>query len=288
MGSLQFLIDGEGELVPWPFASMRSTLCCAADANTFAKYAVANLGFIYLTEKQHGLALSLRPKVVCSSALIAAIHLLSDLPRHRIMLLTLSDAWDCRLFRSPSEVILTLIAELRQRETTEGNFLRRQRSIDDIAEKNIFADLMRIWVSVGAVFDHEYFDAVAHRMLRGRFALLKPQRDGRTLIIEDWGRSYSSFDARWLAMSRGLRFEDQPDFRYAHAAVDAYHEVLRSGQPLLDEIDAIISYPQFGRRRLQYRRLILPIRAPTGEPHLLSTSLTDPNIDLRLPRRHIH
>ena len=89
-------------------------------------------------------------------------------------------------------------------------------------------------------------------------------------------------------MSRGLRFEDQPDFRYAHAAVDAYHEVLRSGQPLLDEIDAIISYPQFSRRRLQYWRLILPIRAPTGEPQLLSTSLTDPNIDLRLSRRHIH
>ena len=60
-------------------------------------------------------------------------------------------------------------------------------------------------------------------MLRGRFVLLEPQRDGRTLIIEDWGRAYGSFDRRWLAMSRGLRFEDQPDFRYANAAIGGYY-----------------------------------------------------------------
>jgi hypothetical protein len=281
MRSLKYLIDAEGELTPWPFSSIRSALHCTADVNAFATHAISNLGFIYLTGRQHGLVLSLRPKVVSLRALIAAVYLLSDLPQHRIVLASLSDGWNHRFFRNPSELTLELFAELRQRETTDSNFLRRKRSVDDIAKKSIFADLMRAWVSAGAVFDHEFLDTIAHCMLRGRFALLKPQRDGHTLIIEDWGHSYGSFDKRWLSMSRGLRFEDQPDFRYALAAVDAYHEVLRSGRPLLDEIDAIVSHPQLGPRRLQYRRFILPIRAPTGEPLLLSTSLTDPNIDLR-------
>jgi hypothetical protein len=281
MHSLRYLIDAEGELAPWPFSKIRSALHCAADAHTFAIYAVTNLGFIDLTERHHALVLSLRPKVASPRALSAAILLLSDLPRHRMVLSTFSNGWDHKLFPSASDVIPTLVAELQQREVVKSNFLRRQRSVDDIGEGNIFADLMRAWVSVDAVFDDAYFSTVAHRMLHGRFALLNPQRDGHTLIIQDWGRSYASFDSRWLSMSRGLRFEDQPYFRYAHAAVGAYHEVMRTGRPLLDEIDAIISYTECGRKRIQYRRLILPIRTPTGEAKLLSTSLTDRNIDLR-------
>ena len=286
MRSPRYLVDAEGELSPWPYSAIRSALHCAADADTFATYAVTNLGFIFLMENRNGLAVSLRPEVVCLRALASTIHLLLDLPRQRTMLSALADEWQYSLFRSPFEVALALVAQLQLREADQSSFLRRPQRVDDLREKSAFAHLMRAWADANSVFDREQLATVAHRILRGRFVLLEPQQDGRTLIIEDWGHAYGSFDRRWLAMSRGLRFEDQPDYRYAQAAVGAYHEVLRSGQPLLDEVDAIISRPRYCRTRIQYRRLILPIRAPTGEMRLLSTSLTDPNVDLRSRRAH--
>ena len=64
-------------------------------------------------------------------------------------------------------------------------------------------------------------------------------------------------------------------------------EVLRSGQPLLDEVDAIISRPRLlPLAEHNTDGLILPIRAPTGETRLLSTSLTDTNVDLRARSGH--
>jgi hypothetical protein len=281
MRSPKYLVDAEGELWSWPYSAIRNELRCTADANTFASYAVINLGFICLEDSRHGMIVSLRPEVVCPRALASTIFLLSDMPPQRTMLSVLSKGWQHRLFQSPSEVVPELVAELQRREVDQSDFLRRPRHVDEIRGNNAFAHLMRAWTNAESVFDCEQLRAVVHRMLRGRFVLLEPQRDSRTLIIEDWGHAYGSFDRRWLAMSRGLRFEDQPDYRYANAAMGGYYEVLRSGQPLLDEVDAIISRPRYRRSRIQYRRLILPIRGPTGEMRLLSTSLTDSNINLR-------
>jgi hypothetical protein len=124
------------------------------------------------------------------------------------MLSALSEGWQHRLFQSPSEVVPELIAELQRREADQSNFLRRPRHVDEIRENNAFAHLMRAWTNADSVFDCEQLRAVAHRMLRGRFVLLEPQRDGRTLIIEDWGprlwqlRSALAGYVAWIALRR--------------------------------------------------------------------------------------
>ena len=81
--------------------------------------------------------------------------------------------------------------------------------------------------------------------------------------------------------ARGMRFQDQPDYRYGCAAADGYMAVLRQRQPILEQVDAIMSKPRSAELRIRYSRLIVPFRGPDGKTRLLSTSLMDPTIDLR-------
>lgn len=286
MRSFRYLIGADGEVAAWPYLAMRRELNCAAETSTFADFAVTNLGFIGLINSSHGLAVTFRSEIVSTLALISAIGFLFDQPKQRAIVTTLSNGGeDCRLFHDPDEVVSKLIAEMQLREAKHANFLHQPQRIDAVGEHGRLADLFRVWANARGVFDDAGVDALGRHLLRGRFALVEPVHDGRTLLIRDWGNAYGSFDDRWLGMARGLRFEDQPDFRYAREAVRAYHEVLRLGAPLLDDVDAIISTARDGPTRIQYRRMILPIQVPTRGLQLLSTSLVDPEIDLRTPRR---
>jgi hypothetical protein len=279
MRIFECMIAGSGELSAWPFTALRRSLHCSADPRTFATYAVTNLGCIHIAQRPRGLAVSLRPRVVSPRAIVAAIYLLTDLPRQRVVLSCLVGRWQHQLFRAPTEAVHELVARLQVAEVDRVRFLRVERRLNDALNERHFGDLLRAWADDGAAFDRARLHSVAHRMLRGRYVLLRPQSDGRTLIISDFGSSYESFASDWVAHARGLRFEDQPDFRYAHAAVSAYHKVLRSRRPLLDDVDAFMS-TDAGPKRLQYRRLILPLRS-AGHEFLLSTSLVERSIDLR-------
>jgi hypothetical protein len=235
--------------------------------------------------RPRGTHVTLRATDVAPRALIKVVQLLSDLPVVRTVVCTSpSDAFH-RMFRTPRGAVTMLIDILRQRETDEQTFLRRERILDGMPTCNALADLMRLWSAGSDMIEKGHLNEAARCLLGGRFALLQLQADDETMVIKDWGTAYGSFDERWVRMSEGMLFEDQPDFRYAAAAVTGYHEAARSRRPVLDDVDAFISRRD-GRARIRYRRLIVPLVSRTGAICLLSTSLEDPGIDLRLRRNH--
>lgn len=76
--------------------------------------------------------------------------------------------------------------------------------------------------------------------------------------------------------------EEQPDRAYGRWVVDAYYDAVQSTAPRLDQVDAIVSWPQEGRLRMRYKRLIVPIRVSDQEVYLLGGSVVDDRIDLRV------
>jgi hypothetical protein len=118
--------------------------------------------------------------------------------------------------------------------------------------------------------------------LAGRYMVLKLPEWTRGLQICDVGRGYLSFDDPWLSKAIGRRFADQPDKQYAQWAAQAYYEVGSSEQPTIDDCDVLVGGSNRGARRVQYRRLILPLRSPKGDHFMLSASVLDRSIDLRI------
>lgn len=275
-----YLIDDEGDLSPSPFGKWRRDRDWTGDVGTFVDLSLSELGFVELRLRPRGVVVRLRATVVSPRALIATIQVLSDLPPTRTMVCASADGAHHKMFRGPRDAVTMLVGLLERRESAEQTFLRRTRRTDDMPQKDVLADLMRFWSAGGDIVERGRLHGAARRLLGGRFALLQLQRDGEALLIKDWGRAYGSFDERWVQMSKGLRFEDQPDYRYASAAVGGYHEAARLGRPALDDVDALISR-RGGCARIRYRRLIVPTVSRTGATYLLSTSLEDSGIDLR-------
>ena len=287
MRQSEYIIDDDGSVWERPFQRIKQLLCCELNDSKFANYAIKNLGFVHIRTTRHGLIISLRPRVTHPVAFAAAVYLLSDFPNERVVISTLDDSCNYFVGRGRDDAVKRLVDEMTRTEaTTSFDFLRRPRRIEQVPRDSSLAELMACWARGTTTFDAERLSPVFQNILRGRFALLAPQSDGHTLIIQDWGYGFHSYDDRWLAIARGLRFEDQPDYRYGCAAAGAYRGVLRSGQPVLEDIDAVVNKPRHGRQRVQYTRLILPIRTPRGETRLLSASLMDPTIDLRSARSH--
>ena len=64
----------------------------------------------------------------------------------------------------------------------------------------------------------------------------------------------------------------------------ALQGALSCGQPLLEDVDAVVMWPDQPRQSYRYRRLVLPFKRRDGSSVLLGTTLHDPDIDLRIKR----
>src|SRR5205085_11947115 len=56
------------------------------------------------------------------------------------------------------------------------------------------------------------------------------------------------------------------------------------GEPLLEDVDAVVMWPEQRRETYRFRRLVLPFKRRDGSSVLLGTTLHDPDIDLRIKR----
>jgi hypothetical protein len=287
MRPLDLIIDDGGEAWPAPFDGVRLATGCDANVNTFVDYSIRNLGFIRVQQKPHGFVVTLRPSATNPVTFASAIFLISDLPDQRLVLSCLEDSWTHVLCRDKAEARSRLLHAMDQAEDArEQPFLCERHCLDEVPPNSSISMLLAFWTECRGAFDDDQLSTALNRILRDRFALLSTRGDDETLLIENWGYGTASYWQSWLRRCRGLQFEDQPDHRYARAAAAAYREVLRSGQPLFDHVDAITSNAGQGKKRITYSRLIVPVDRTNGPPWLLSTSLLDITIDIRTVAGH--
>jgi hypothetical protein len=212
----------------------------------------------------------------------SALFLISDFASQRVLLSYVEDAPAHVLCGGTAEAREKLLCAMDQAEDArERCFVSERRSLDEVPADTSISRLLALWEHCDGTFDDDQLTTALKAILQDRYALLSTQASGETLVIENWGYGAASFRSNWLRMCRGLQFEDQPDYRYGRAAAIAYREVLRTGEPLFDHVDAITSNAGDDKQRIAYRRLIVPLRKRECQPWLLSTSLLDASIDLR-------
>jgi hypothetical protein len=111
---------------------------------------------------------------------------------------------------------------------------------------------------------------------RGRYLEVDPQDGASKLVLGVVGEGYSLYGNGWKSGAVGGIFEDMPDFDYARRAAQAYREVFRTGQPIFEDVTAVVQLLRTGPLLLKYRRVILPIGGE--QPALLLGATLDQQV----------
>jgi hypothetical protein len=138
------------------------------------------------------------------------------------------------------------------------NFVSRRLAASAVAEDAAFGPIHHAWRTARGVKGRKLMEAVREASC-GRYLEVAPQGGAERLVLVGVGEGYSLYGSGWRSMAIGGRFEDMPDYEYAQWASQAYRESFRSGQPIFEEVTAVVNLLRSGRLLLEYRRTILPI-----------------------------
>lgn len=114
---------------------------------------------------------------------------------------------------------------------------------------------------------------VVRDVSQGRYLEVRPQQGASRLILDAVGDAYSLYGSGWRSMAVGGLFEDMPDFEYARWAARSYRDVFRTGQPVFEEVSAVVRLLRSGRLLLTYRRAILPVGSGEHPTQLVGATL---------------
>lgn len=115
-------------------------------------------------------------------------------------------------------------------------------------------------------------------LLDDRF-VLSTQMGSGAFAIGAFGANRDGHCSRWLSTAAGVSVRAAPDPAYGASCADAYAETMRLGEPVMDNVDALVSWFGGSRVRYRYTRLMLPFSSPAGR-WLLSCHVQAPRLRL--------
>ena len=280
------LFDDKGETWDANSPSLAEALQASLSGDELSKYVVKNLGFVAATESDGSVRLRLRPAVVSPTALSALFYWLHDQTIERVLISCLDGEWSHELVRSCDEAMRSAAgarkvhhARSRRRLPQQACGLCTSCSVPvRCAPRSMPGRQPR------AEYDAEVIRPSLQKALDDRFVLVEAPDGSPDLLIKDVGSGLTRLAEYWLSRARGLRVEDQPDYAYGKWVARLYQQALCCGEPLLEDVDAVVMWPNQPRQSYRYRRLVLPFKRSGGSTVLLGTTLHDPDIDLRVKR----
>jgi hypothetical protein len=277
------LFDDSGEIWDAKSPSLAEALQASLSGDELAKYVVRNLGFVSATESAGSVRLRLRPAVVSPTALSALFYWLHDQTIERVLISFLDGEWTHELVRSCEEAMRALLARVKfSAPDREGDFLNQPKPLRDLPDTSPLRALLGAWKEFGGKFDRERLLPVLQKAVNGRFLMVEAEPSSPSLLVREVGTGFGGDAKYWLSRTKGMRVEDQPDYAYGKWVTDLYRQVVDTREPSLQDIDAVITWPQQPRISYRYRRLVVPFANGPDSTVLLSATVMDPAIDLRV------
>ena len=277
------VFDDRGEVWDAKSRELAEGLNASIGGDALTSYAIKNLGFIAATVINESVRIRLRPAVVSQVALSGLLYWLHDQPFHRVLLSFLDSDWSHELVRSRQEAASRLLARVRFRsEDREGDFLNKQRPLQDLSPGTPLRELLNLWSDHSGKYDSERLNPLLDKALNGRFVLFEAASGSNSVYVKEVGPGLGRSGGYWLSRTKGLKVEDQPDYAYGKWVAEAYRDVLNTREPMLDDVDAVITWPQQPRVSYRYRRLVVPFTGRDASTLLLSATVIDPDISLRV------
>jgi hypothetical protein len=271
------LIDDAGRILRWPEDSRRLAPARSPDFD-FPDYAVRNLGFIAIAEREGSVRIRLRPRFCSHRTVAALLAYLSHRPHGRIGITYFVHDWKHEVCTSgrPLERRLIEILGAGDEETGEPPFVAVPRRVTTLLRMgdSPFAPLLRRWL------DNLPPEGMAGFLescgLLDRSMIVERMPDSGHFVFRHSGRGIQLYPSGWSSAAAGRYLHDQPDHAYGRWIDAACRSVDDCQVPRFELISARVA-PAGGRpaRQWRYERLMLPWRAADGRHLVVSVSQRD-------------
>jgi hypothetical protein len=185
-----------------------------------------------------------------------------------------------------SKALRTRLASLMMQTKRSSRFHQRHADETSLTREHYLKPILALYRANGGALNMKTHGDDIARLTSGKYLSTYFDKDHGHLKFSAFGRNWTIYkDARWLTRCIGQRVEDQPDYLYGRWVADTYREAMLRYEPVLHDVDVIVRDPtEAGKeRRIQYNRLLIPVKGPGGNHQLLSTSCLDLGVDLRAP-----
>jgi len=202
-----------------------------------------------------------------------AVELLGASDCKRIALTAWVTDRQTTVIRNPAGAIEHMVGLTREAQSARTHrFLSLRLSASAVAADATFGPIYEMWRARPGVKDGGVMEAVREGSC-GRYLEVDPGDGASKLVLAAVGEGYSLYGNGWKSVAVGGRFEDMPDYTYACCAAEAYREAYRTGQPIFEDITALVRMLRTGPLLLKYRRAILPIGGGEHPTLLLGATL---------------
>jgi hypothetical protein len=277
------LIDTKGNFLEASSEAVRGMLGAHLAGGDLSAFAVRNLGFVLVERSDGNCSVRLRPRLVHPVAFSSAVNWIADQTASRFMVSSLDSTWHHHLLASREDVIAKLVQLYPVADpTNDPRFLTRELPVASLSAHDPLGCLLRRWRELEGQFNRERMTGVLDHILEGRYFLATKASRTDDLVIGEVGPGLVYFNRDLPTRLEGFRVEDMPDVHYGRFVAQSLLSTLTRAEPIYDEVDARLSLPRKGTKAARYRRISLPFKAADGGSVLLSASLFDNTINLRV------
>ena len=280
MQASSWLIDDLGEvLVADPLAIARRVGIEPIEGTS--DYLISNMGWIGLTLRRGSWHIRLRPKVVSDCAVVGLLYWLRDHPSRPSAISWLDKIWQLERAES-TEAAISLLGYLLDRPNantrSSPKFLSKPSGKAEAIWTRASSTVLPLLNMAGpspvlfAAMDH-YFNK--------RWSLLEVDKGSLAVSVIKLGKGYPPLHPSFNSGAHGKLLSEIADQSYSDWVARSYQAVAESGQPICEEVDAVIRWPRLGEIRTRYLRVIIPVANFENSCRVMSASTNDSGIDLR-------
>jgi hypothetical protein len=245
-----------------------------------ARSLVNNLGYIaYLVADTH-IQIKFRPSLTSLTSYSRLMRWLDCEYPQRVLVSYLSgDEWHYEFAGSARSAARCVDRIMQQYGGGPlGNIGREILPLHTKAIPSAFAQVVEYWQAHRLDFQPFAATPELRTLLDNRF-LLSTQTGPGSFVIGAFGGNRDDNCRRWLSNAAGASVRSAPDPAYGASCADAYADTMRLGEPVMDNVDALVSWFGGSRVRYRYTRLMLPFSSPAGR-WLLSCHVQAPRLRL--------
>lgn len=283
MTVVSYLVDDAGKIWDTGSSQLRSELDGFGVLN-FPDYVIKNLGFIRLEGRGKSATIWLRPETVAPAALDRVISWFAAEQIERVLVnFYTNKSWQHKIMAPAHSGMYAALMQLRQDTPADHEqrnpVLARPLDAMRLPPESPLSRALAMWRKAGGDWRNlarfGFGAAVQHR-----YTLFEIRGD-RSFVLRGYGGGLPSYAKTWAEKTLNSCIYDHPDLGYIWSVVSSYREVVKNGQPEIEEVDALVSWQGAERQRRRYLRLLLPLSEEGRFIYLLSVTAEDSNINLR-------
>lgn len=149
-------------------------------------------------------------------------------------------------------------------------------------------DVVSLWRDRSGQLDIAAAREVLNNKIDAKYSVIARDSENGALRFQEFGPGLVIYSGRGnMSVCLGKAVQDQPDYHYGRWIAEGYRDAILANEPMITDMDVIVTDPlNDDKRRLQYRRLTLPVRVGGNTTALLSAVCVDPRIDLSFEVHH--